>query len=258
MLHSQASAKNNSKNVATVVNKIVIVSAVAIAYYSVAELSRHLASTPQDICPLWPSAGIAVATILRLGNRAVAGVLVGSFFAEFFAFFQNQNLTLIITSFLIILGIAIGNTAGVWMGTFLVHKALKNRHPLDRLQDVVQFLFLSGILAPAFIATVGVTALYWQGKIAGDAYLKAWLIWWVSEAAGVFVVAPMLLCFGRLVKQNKRQLIKLKNFRKKYLLAKIRSSLKALDQKKTTEIVFLLIAIIGVNKNAFSQGYPIE
>ncbi|MEA5606418.1 hypothetical protein VB732_35565, partial [Nostoc sp. UHCC 0252] len=40
----------------------------AIAYYGMAEISRHVASTPQNVTPVWPPDGIAAGAVLLFGK----------------------------------------------------------------------------------------------------------------------------------------------------------------------------------------------
>lgn len=92
----------------------------AIAYYAMAEISRHLASTPQDVTPVWPPDGMAVGAVLLFGNWIGWGVLLGSFLANFWAFQDSTSILSLLISTLPVLGIAIGTTLGTLLGAFLL------------------------------------------------------------------------------------------------------------------------------------------
>ncbi|MEO3706491.1 MASE1 domain-containing protein [Trichormus azollae] len=65
--------------------------------------------------------------------------------------------------------------------------------PLNRLSDVIQFLFFTGILGPVVNATLGVIALTAGGKIPHNQYIQVWLTWWISNLAGISIFTPALL-----------------------------------------------------------------
>ncbi|NJL67165.1 MAG: hypothetical protein HC894_11010 [Microcoleus sp. SM1_3_4] len=88
----------------------------AIAYYITAELSRHLAATPQDVTPIWPPDGIAVGCVLLFGNWIALGVFLGSFLANIWAFLDRSSLWLSLISTLPVFGIAAGTTLGLFWG----------------------------------------------------------------------------------------------------------------------------------------------
>jgi integral membrane sensor domain MASE1 len=88
----------------------------AVAYYALAELSRQLASTPQDVTPVWPPDGLAVAVVFLWGRNQLYGVFWGSFLANIWAFWNLSSWGHFLISTLAVLGIAIGTTLGTWLG----------------------------------------------------------------------------------------------------------------------------------------------
>lgn len=173
--------------------KLNSVVALAIVYYATAELSRYLASTPQDVTPVWPPDGIAVGAVLLFGNWLAYGVCLGSFLANFWAFRDATTLTSLVISTLPVIGIAIGTTAGTLVGVWLLRKSTKGRYPLERVTDVFRFLLFTGMVGPSINATVGVTCLMLSGKIPGPAYGTVWLTWWISNVSGIWIVTPIML-----------------------------------------------------------------
>ncbi|WP_239121339.1 MULTISPECIES: MASE1 domain-containing protein, partial [Spirulina sp. CCY15215] len=232
---------------------------VVLAYYGAAEIARHLASTPQDVTPIWPSSGIALAAVLMLGNYVLPGVFLGVFLSNFFAFFDGTSFTSFMTSILAVFAIATGSTLNAWLGGFLVVKTIKNRYSFQRIKDVLNFLVFGGILATLVDGIFGATSLYFLGKIPGSAYLEVLVIWWVSIVGGVFIVTPLLLSVGELLQENKKTIKRWKNranwgnFTREIIL-----KLKNLNIWRVTEATLLLVAVIWVCKNTFAGGYPIE
>ena len=169
---------------------------VAIAYYALAELSRSLASTPNDVTPVWPPDGIAVAAAMICGKSILLGVGVGSFLANIWAFWNPQSWVTLILSTLSVLGIAAGTTLGTWLGTGLTKHVLRRRHPFGRVSSTVQFLLYAGLVGPLVNATFGVAVLVFQQTIAWPDAGTTWMTWWISNVAGIVILSPVLLSWS--------------------------------------------------------------
>ena len=182
--------------------QIIGIVVLAIVYYAAAEISRHVASTPQDVTPVWPPDGIGVGAVLLFGNWIGYGVLLGSFLANFWAFRDPTNFLSLIISVLPVLGIAIGTTLGTLLSAFLLRRFTRGGYPLDRVTGVFKFLVLTGMVGPTVNATVGVACLTLSGKVPWVAYGAVWLTWWISNVSGIFIVTPILLSWGQLLQKN--------------------------------------------------------
>ncbi|MGP1373818.1 MAG: MASE1 domain-containing protein [Almyronema sp.] len=181
------------------------IAVLAIAYYVMAEVSRYLASTPQDVTPVWPPDGIAVGAVLLFGNWISYGVLLGSFLANFWAFRDPTSFLSLIISTLPVLGIAVGTTLGTLLSAYLLRKSTKLRYPLEQVVDVFKFLILAGMVGPTVNATVGVTCLALSGKVGWSAYGMVWVTWWISNVSGIFIVTPVMLSWGQLIRTNRNR-----------------------------------------------------
>ncbi|MGI0492062.1 MASE1 domain-containing protein [Alkalinema pantanalense CENA528] len=242
--------------------------ALAIAYYATAELSRYLASTPQDVTPVWPPDGLAVGAILLFGNWLGYGVGLGSFLANFWAFRDATSLPALLISTLPVLGIAIGTTAGTLLGVWLLRKSTKGRYPLERVTDVFRFLFFTGMVGPAINATVGVTCLTLNSKLPWPAYGTVWLTWWISNVSGIWIVTPVILSWKHFLQGSQHPIRQLRQ----WLFPPLRSEALAgtthphplLTQKpwrelwNTLEPAFLLGLITIIGGVAFDKGHHLE
>ncbi|AFY37067.1 integral membrane sensor signal transduction histidine kinase [[Leptolyngbya] sp. PCC 7376] len=241
----------------------------AIAYYGLAELSRTLAATPQNVTPVWPPDGIAVGAMMLFGKWMSLGVFLGSFFANFWAFRDTSNLLSLVISIFPVIGIALGTSLGTWFGTYLLKKTTHNRYPFAHIPDVFRFLVLAGMAGPVINATVGVTCLALSQKVPWEAYLSVWLTWWISNVSGIFIVTPILLS-GQYFFQQRKQL-KEKSFWKIFtllvgweasLFTKQKTQLK--EKYKTYKFLliiepFLLISLLGlISIISFEGGYNLE
>ncbi len=174
----------------------------ALSYYGMAELSRHIAATPQSITPVWPPEGIATAAVLVFGYQLLPGVLLGSFLANIWAFFDDRSLMMSIGSILQVVMIAIGTTIGVAFSKYLFQRTIYRRNPFVRINDTYRFLLLSAALAPVINATVGVSVLCLGSRVSWELFGENWLTWWISNVAGICIFTPALLSWYQLYRNN--------------------------------------------------------
>jgi diguanylate cyclase (GGDEF)-like protein len=160
-----------------------LLSGLAAVYVVAAKLGLQLAFVHASATPVWPNTGLALAAMLILGVRVWPAVLVGAFLA---------NITTagsVATS----LGIAAGNTLEAIVGAHLVARFASGRRALERAGDVFKFTLLAAILSTTISATIGVTSLAFAGFARWAAYGPIWLTWWLGDAVGDLVVAPVVL-----------------------------------------------------------------
>jgi integral membrane sensor domain MASE1 len=94
------------------------------------------------------------------------------------------------------LGIATGNTLEALLGAWLVTKLAGGRNAFDREQDTFKFAILAGMLSTTVAATFGVTSLCLGGFAKWTSYGAVWSTWWLGDAAGDVIVAPLLILWS--------------------------------------------------------------
>ena len=78
------------------------------------------------------------------------------------------------------------------LAPWLVNRILKRPVRLETLQEVFAFVVLGAGIAPIASATVGSATLAWFG-IQSQSFATAWPLWWIGDATGVLIVAPLAL-----------------------------------------------------------------
>ncbi len=174
------------------IKKVIWNIALASVYYLTAEISRHLASTPQSVTPVWPPDGFAVAGVLFKGYQVLPGIFFGSFLANIWAFFDNSSEINALFSIFQVIVIALGTTLGSFFGVYLLYRANIKKNLFKKLNHTLLFLGCIGMITPAINATFGVTALSMGGKILVKSYLNNWFTWWISNVAGILIFTPVL------------------------------------------------------------------
>ena len=154
----------------------------AIAYFALAKLGISLGSMAGNVTPVWPPSGLAVAVLVLFGYRLWPGVFLGALLVNGISPVPFGSA----------LGIASGNTMEAVVGTYLLLRWARFHPVMDRLRDVVALGGLAAGVAPVVAATAGVTSLMLGGVVGPGAMLATWRLWWVGDAVGIIVIAPLL------------------------------------------------------------------
>lgn len=165
---------------------LAVIAALTAVYFSTAELGLELASVHPSATLVWPPTGIAFAALLLLGYWVWPGIFLGAYLANITT--QGSVATC--------LGIAAGNTLEGLMGVYLVNRFANGRHVFDRQEDVFKFTFLAAILSTTVSPTFGVASLALGGYADWDSYGPIWLTWWLGDATGNLIVAPLLVLWS--------------------------------------------------------------
>jgi two-component system CheB/CheR fusion protein len=160
--------------------------ALAAVYFAAAKLGLRLGFVEQ-VTAVWPPTGIALATVLLFGPRCWPGIAAGAFLANITAHEPVPTAG----------AIALGNTLEALAGAWLLRRIVRFRSALDRLGDVVGLVLLAALLSTAISATVGVTSLCLGGVHPWANYGALWAVWWLGDAVGNLVMAPLLLTWAR-------------------------------------------------------------
>jgi PAS domain S-box-containing protein len=157
--------------------------ALAGVYWLAAEQGLRLATVSQSITLVWPPAGIALAALLLGGVRLWPGVALGALVAN--ALTPGLPLAAAV-------GIACGNTLEAVVGATLLRRA-RLRPQLDRIAEPLKLFVLGAAVAPVLSATTGVASLLGFHVLEGERLAAAWGIWWIGDAMGILLVAPVFL-----------------------------------------------------------------
>ena len=152
-------------------------------YFGAGKLGLAVPFTSSNVSPIWPAAGVAVAAVLIWGIQIAPAIAFAAFLVNF--------LTPVPTFASIAIGL--GNASSAVIAGYLLKHFADFETSLARLKDVLRLVVVAAVLATAVAASVGVTALTLVDAKAWTGYGSAWRIWWLGDAMGVLVVAPLLL-----------------------------------------------------------------
>jgi signal transduction histidine kinase/CheY-like chemotaxis protein len=157
--------------------------AVAALYFAAAKLGLSMASVARQVSPVWPPTGIALAAVLLCGPRVWPGIALGALLAN-----ATTHEPLATAA-----GIALGNTLEALVAGWLLQWRRPFGMALDRLRDVLALVGLAAVASTAVSATLGVASLCLGGVEPWSRFGTLWGVWWLGDAMGDLVVAPLLL-----------------------------------------------------------------
>jgi len=149
--------------------------------------AQALAIVPGTGISIWPPSGLFIATLVLASRPSWPWWMLGGCLAELFSNFLWFHSPLP-AAFLIFSGNALEAAIGAW----LVNRACKRPIRLETVQEVLAFVVLGAGIAPVVSATVGSATLAWFG-ILSQTFAAAWPLWWIGDATGVLIVAPLAL-----------------------------------------------------------------
>ncbi len=168
-------------------SRIAVALAVVVGYVAAGKVGLHFAFLHASATPIWPPAGIALAALLLFGYSLWPAVFVAAFVV---------NVTTA-GSVATALGIALGNTLEAVIGAWLVNRLAGGAAAFERARDVFRFVALGGLVSTTIGATIGVTTLALAGDASWVDYRPVWFTWWLGDAAGDLIVAPLILLWTR-------------------------------------------------------------
>lgn len=170
----------------------------ALLYLIFAKLGLAMAVTHKNVTLVWPPTGLAIAALILKGPKLWPGIMLG-------AFVSNLMLG---TSYLATLYIAAGNTLEALMAYYLLNKN-KFDAQFSNIRNIFKFLVYAVLSATLVSAFVGSSSLWIFEKIDQAQVFKVFLDWWLGDALGALVIAPLILVWYR---KNPLEIIKDKMF----------------------------------------------
>jgi diguanylate cyclase (GGDEF)-like protein len=159
----------------------------AAVYFIAGKLGLRLAFVNPSATAVWPPTGIALAALLLLGYEVWPGVLLGAFLVNITTAGSAATSA----------GIALGNTLEALVGCYLVNRFAHGYKAFGRAQDIFKFAALAGLVSTSVSATIGVASICLSGLATWSEFGSIWSTWWLGDAGGALVVAPLLVLWLR-------------------------------------------------------------
>ena len=164
--------------------------ATSAAYFVVAIVSLKLAIPPGYATPLFPAAGIALASVLMHGKRMTIGVAVASFAATLLMSPGGPQWSP--ASWLLPAVIAVGASLQAVVGAWLIRRFVTPPLTLTEPRDIAVFLG-AGVVSCLINATLATATLWLRGRGVVSTLPFTWGTWWVGDLLGVLIGTPIVL-----------------------------------------------------------------
>ena len=163
---------------------VVAVAVVALAYYGAGRIGLELAYLNGAVAALWPPAGLGLAVLFLYGVRLWPAIVIGDLLLGDYS-----------TPLGTVLAQTLGNTVAVVVAALLLRRLTGGRAGLDRVADVLA-LVACAVVAAVVSAAFGPVSLLLGDVISADELGQVFRTWTLGDAAGVLVVAPVVLTWA--------------------------------------------------------------
>jgi signal transduction histidine kinase len=169
----------------------------ALAYYVAGRIGLELAYLDGAVAALWPPAGLGLAVLFRYGVRLWPAIVIGDLLLGDYS-----------TPLGTVLAQTLGNTLALVSAALLLRRLTGGRGRLERVTDV--FALVGCALVAALVsAAFGPLSLRLGNVISADELGRVFRTWTLGDAAGVLVVAPVILTWATtsLRRLSRRELV---------------------------------------------------
>ena len=147
-------------------------------------IGLELAYLDGAVAALWPPAGLGLAILVLFGVRLWPGIVIGDLLLADFS-----------TPLGTVLAQTVGNTVALVVAALLLRRLTGGRCSLERVTDVLAFVGCA-LVAALVSAAFGPLALRLGDVIPPDELGRVFRTWTLGDAAGVLVVAPVILTWA--------------------------------------------------------------
>src|SRR4051794_12229246 len=153
-------------------------------YYLAGKIGLELAYLDGAVAALWPPAGLGLAVLFLYGVRLWPAIVVGDLLLGDYS-----------TPLGTVLAQTFGNTVALVAAALLLRRLTNGRAGLERVADVVAFVACA-MVAALVSAAFGPLALRLGHVISAGELGEVFRTWTLGDAAGVLVVAPVILVWA--------------------------------------------------------------
>jgi PAS domain S-box-containing protein len=168
------------------VRRRITLALLTVAYIAAGRFGLSLAFVNASASAVWPPTGVAIGALLVLGSEVWPAIALGALVVNLW------NSGDVASS----MAIAAGNTLEALAAAWLTRRLARGRAAFDSTAHVVRFVGIAAV-ASAIAASIGVGALLATGLAASSDAVSVWFTWWLGDAVGAIVVAPMIVLWDR-------------------------------------------------------------
>ena len=169
---------------------LLLTAGLALAYFAAARLGVWAAIGPNETSAIWPAAGLALVAFMLRGRRAIAGLAIGMFCANWFTFI-GRIAGYDRFSFAAAFGVTLADLvqAGVAAHLLAGFPTQVREHPVRQT-----LYFAATIVIACLLSCTASQLALWLLHVAQPVdLLFGGITWWIGDVTGMLVIAPGLL-----------------------------------------------------------------
>jgi signal transduction histidine kinase len=213
-----------------IARRVMIIVVVAAAYAVASIYGQSFAKLPPgNVTAVFVASGIGLAATVLFGYWALPGVFLGSFIGNNNLYYPTPPTDY---STLAAIGIGVGAVLEAAAGAYLLKRFTKGDQYLKRVPSVAAFVVFAALASCMINATIGSTSIVYGLELPPAIHPGLWLTWWLGDAMGVLIFAPLLLLLP--------------------------STPRDWPVQKWVETAILLLIVPVVSVAVFYSGFPLE
>ena len=161
-------------------------SIIVASYIGFAEAALFLPASNPSGTPVWPATGFALALVLLHGYRIWPAILVGLLSPYFLA---DRSL-------LELGAVGIGTLVAAFAGTWLIDRWSVGHQTFATPSNVAKFAIISFAPTAIISSAVALAGVILSDKMSLSDSAGTWLTWWLADAAGTSVIAPVVVLWA--------------------------------------------------------------
>ena len=165
------------------------------SYVATARLGLSFDALAGIATTVWPPTGIALAALILRGTQLWPAVALAAFAVNLSTGIPFWGAAIIAT----------GNTLEALVGATLL-KRFSFDARLTRLRDVLLLIGFAALLSTLISASFGVAAAALASLHRAESYPVFWAVWWVGDAMGALLIAPLICVWATPVRVSRRPL----------------------------------------------------
>jgi len=161
-----------------------------LSYFVLATLGFEWGAHTANATLLWPPSGLAVFGLIVFGRRILPGLFLGALLSSQLISLTNPEHN----SFLNLAIATISGSSSILQALLIAKLSHRYYQSQFHVSTAASITFTLMVIACCCLAATASNISLWQaGIISFSSALQTWAVWWMGDAIGVLIVAPLLL-----------------------------------------------------------------
>ncbi|OEJ67179.1 hypothetical protein BEN30_10410 [Magnetovibrio blakemorei] len=166
-------------------------------YIAAGKVGHVMALPGTNATILWPPSGIALAAVLMMGPRSLAGLWLGALAINGWTLLGSPTPPRFEVLALVSSVMAFGSILQSFVGAWAVRRFSNAANPLSTVQSSIAFLAIAPLMC-VLSSSIGALTLLTSGQIHDALFQTTLFTWWGGDTIGVILFTPFALLMMRM------------------------------------------------------------